>query len=115
MKHRNTIQVIGQIQSTNGAFVDLAIGLLFAAVFVYLLMVVSHQNFGDPFVVLLAVPATLSGIVTMLFTTGTTKRAVADGRDGGRRCVGELDPARDLRARAAACGQDRIRSWTYQW
>jgi multidrug efflux pump subunit AcrB len=72
LKPGNTIQVIGQIQSMNGAFVDLGIGLLFAAVFVYLLMLVNYQNFGDPFVVLLALPATLSGIVTMLFINGTT-------------------------------------------
>ena len=68
----NNIQVIGQIQSMNDAFWDLGIGILFAAVFVYLLMVVNYQNFGDPFVVILALPATLCGIVTMLFITGTT-------------------------------------------
>jgi multidrug efflux pump subunit AcrB len=68
----NTIQVLGQIQSMNDSFRDLAIGLLFAAVFVYMLMVVNYQNFGDPFVVILALPATLCGIVTMLFITGTT-------------------------------------------
>jgi multidrug efflux pump subunit AcrB len=68
----NSIQVVGQIQSMNQAFRDLAIGLLFAAVFVYLLMVVNYQNFGDPFVVILALPATFCGILTMLFITGTT-------------------------------------------
>jgi multidrug efflux pump subunit AcrB len=68
----NTIQVVGQIDSMNNAFRDLAIGLVFATVFVYLLMVVNYQNFGDPFVVILALPATLCGILTMLFVTGTT-------------------------------------------
>jgi multidrug efflux pump subunit AcrB len=68
----NSIQVIGQIQSMNDAFWNLGIGLLFASVFVYLLMVVNYQNFGDPFVVILALPATLCGILTMLFITGTT-------------------------------------------
>ena len=68
----NTIQVVGQIQSMNGAFANLGIGLLFAAVLVYLLMVVNYQNFGDPLVVLLALPATFCGILTMLFATGTT-------------------------------------------
>jgi multidrug efflux pump subunit AcrB len=68
----NSIQVIGQIQSMNDAFWDLGVGLLFAAVFVYLLMVVNYQTFGDPFVVILALPATLCGILTMLFVTGTT-------------------------------------------
>src|SRR6202040_17210 len=40
----NTIQVLGQIGSMNDAFRDMGIGLLFAAVFVYLLMVVNYQN-----------------------------------------------------------------------
>src|SRR5437588_664412 len=68
----NAIKVIGQIQSLSNSFRNLGIGLLFAAVFVYLLMVVNYQTFGDPFVVILALPATLSGIVTMLYITGTT-------------------------------------------
>lgn len=72
LKPGNTIQVTGQIQSMNSAFINLGTGLLFAAVLVYLLMVVNYQNFGDPFVVILALPATLCGILTMLFITGTT-------------------------------------------
>jgi multidrug efflux pump subunit AcrB len=68
----NSIQVIGQIQSMTDSFWDLGVGLLFAAVFVYLLMVVNYQTFGDPFVVILALPATFCGILTMLFVTGTT-------------------------------------------
>jgi multidrug efflux pump subunit AcrB len=72
LKPGNAINVLGQIQSMHDAFRDLGIGLLFAAVFVYLLMVVNYQNFGDPIVVILALPATFCGIVTMLFVTGTT-------------------------------------------
>ena len=72
LKPGNTIRLLGQIQSMRDSFRDLGIGLLFAAVFVYLLMVVNYQNFGDPFVVILALPATFCGIVTMLFMTGTT-------------------------------------------
>jgi multidrug efflux pump subunit AcrB len=68
----NSIQTVGQIQSMNDSFDDLGIGLLFAAVLVYLLMVLNYQNFGDPVVVMLALPATLCGILTMLFVTGTT-------------------------------------------
>jgi multidrug efflux pump subunit AcrB len=68
----NTIQVTGQIQSMNDAFRNMGIGILFAAVFVYLLMVVNYQTWGDPFVVILALPATFCGIVTMLYITGTT-------------------------------------------
>ncbi len=68
----NTIQVVGQIQSMDDSFANLGIGLVFAAVLVYLLMVVNYQNFGDPLVVLLALPATFCGILTMLFATGTS-------------------------------------------
>jgi multidrug efflux pump subunit AcrB len=68
----NSIEVTGQIPSMNEAFNNMALGLLFAAVFVYMLMVLNYQNFGDPFVVILALPATFCGIVTMLFITGTT-------------------------------------------
>src|SRR5258707_12906188 len=53
-------------------FRDLGIGLLFAVVFVFLLMVGNCQNFGAPFVVIMALPATFCGIVTMLFMTGAT-------------------------------------------
>ncbi|MCL8486256.1 MULTISPECIES: efflux RND transporter permease subunit [Bradyrhizobium] len=72
LKPGNSIDVLGQIQSMHQSFRDLGIGLLFAAILVYMLMVVNYQNFGDPFVVMMALPATLCGIVTMLFITGTT-------------------------------------------
>ena len=72
LKPGNTIQVLGQIQSMHDSFRNLGIGLLFASVFVYMLMVVNYQNLGDPFVVILALPATFCGILTMLFLTGTT-------------------------------------------
>ena len=107
----NTIQIVGQIQSMNDAFRDLGIGLLFAAVFVFLLMVVNYQNFGDPFVVILALPATLCGILDdAVHHRHDAERSLADGRDHGGRCrIGELNPARDVCARAAACRQDRLR------
>ncbi len=72
LKPGNSIEVLGQISSMNDAFSDMGLGLVFASVFVYLLMVVNYQNFVDPFVVILALPATFCGIVTMLFMTGTT-------------------------------------------
>jgi multidrug efflux pump subunit AcrB len=68
----NSIEVIGQIESMNNAFHNLGVGLLFAAVFVYLLMVVNYQDFGTPVVVILALPMTMCGIVTMLYITDTT-------------------------------------------
>ena len=72
LKPGNRIQISGQIQSMDDAFRNLGLGLLFAAVLVYLLMVVNYQTFGDPLVVILALPATFCGIMTMLFVTGTS-------------------------------------------
>jgi multidrug efflux pump subunit AcrB len=66
------IAVRGQIESMNSAFSRLTMGLIFAAVFVYLLMVVNFQDFLDPFVVILALPGAACGIIMMLFITGTT-------------------------------------------
>jgi len=68
----NSIQVLGQIQSMNDAFRDMGDRALVRCRFVYLLMVVNYQNFGDPLVVILALPATFCGIVTMLYITDTT-------------------------------------------
>jgi len=41
-------------------------------VFVYALMVVNYQSFLDPLAVLLALPGAASGLILMLFATGTT-------------------------------------------
>ena len=66
------IVVRGQIASMNDAFANLTVGLVFAAVFVYALMVVNYQSFLDPLAVILALPGAGSGIILMLFVTGTT-------------------------------------------
>ncbi len=56
----------------DSAFNRFTIGLLFAAVFVYLLMVVNFQDFLDPLAVVLGLPGAGCGIIMMLFITGTT-------------------------------------------
>ena len=68
----NKIVVAGQIKSMHQAFANLTLGLLFAAVFVYMLMVVNYQSFLDPLAVILALPGTGCGIVLLLYVTGTT-------------------------------------------
>lgn len=72
LKPGNFIVVRGQVASMNQAFGELGIGLLFAAVFVYLLMVLNFQTWLDPFVVICALPGAMCGIIIMLFVTGTT-------------------------------------------
>ena len=56
----------------NSAFAGLLFGLLGAIVLIYLLIVVNFQSWGDPFVIITALPAALAGIVWMLFATHTT-------------------------------------------
>ena len=46
--------------------------LLFVFLLVYLLMVVNFQSWLDPFIILMALPGALAGIVWILFLTGTT-------------------------------------------
>jgi len=68
----SSIVVRGQVQSMNQAFFQLALGIGFAVLFVYFLMVVNFQSWLDPLIILLALPGALAGILWALFVTGTT-------------------------------------------
>jgi len=72
LKPGNQIVLRGQMKSKNDAFLHLGLGLVGALVFVYLLMVLNYQNWGDPFVVLAALPLAFCGIIGSLFITQTT-------------------------------------------
>src|SRR5260370_15463762 len=80
------IIVRGQIQTMRSSFLGLLTGLLFAIVLVYLLIVVNFQSWLDPFIILMALPAALAGIVWFLFMTGTTISVPA--LTGSIMCVG---------------------------
>jgi multidrug efflux pump subunit AcrB len=67
-----SIDVRGQVQTMNSSFTGLSLGLVFAAILVYLLIVVNFQSWLDPFIIVLALPGALSGIIWMLFVTQTT-------------------------------------------
>jgi multidrug efflux pump subunit AcrB len=64
--------VRGQIQTMRASYVGLLIGLAFSILLVYLLIVVNFQSWLDPFIILMALPAALAGIVWFLFVTRTT-------------------------------------------
>ena len=66
------ISVRGQIESMNSAFSRIEVGLAIAVIAVYLLMAVNFQSWGDPFVVLCALPIAFCGIMFSLFVTQTT-------------------------------------------
>lgn len=68
----DTITMRGQVESMESAFLRLGLGLIFAAVLVYLLMVVNFQSWLDPFIIITALPGALVGIVWSLFLWQTT-------------------------------------------
>jgi len=67
-----TLVIRGQVQSMYSAYFGLGIGLAFAILLVYFLMVVNFQSWRDPFIIITALPGALTGIVWMLFLTRTT-------------------------------------------
>ena len=62
----------GQVATMTSAYQQLFVGLAFAVVLIYLLIVVNFQSWLDPLVIVMALPTALAGIVWMLFATGTT-------------------------------------------
>jgi CzcA family heavy metal efflux pump len=66
------VVVRGQVQTMNASFIGLLGGLFFSIVLVYLLIVINFQSWLDPFIIIAALPAALSGIVWFLFLTHTT-------------------------------------------
>jgi multidrug efflux pump subunit AcrB len=67
-----TIEIRGQYLTMQNSFYRLGLGMIFAVVLVYLLMAVNFQSWLDPFIILMALPGALAGIVWMLFVTQTT-------------------------------------------
>src|SRR5205823_10590517 len=61
------IEIKGQAESMDSSFGGLRSGLVFAVLFVYLLMVVFFQSWLDPFIILMALPGALAGIIWILY------------------------------------------------
>jgi multidrug efflux pump subunit AcrB len=66
------IHVRGQNQVMDQSFRMLGLGLILAVLLVYCLMVVLFQSWIDPFIIMIAVPGALVGILWMLALTHTT-------------------------------------------
>ena len=66
------ISIHGQYEVMNSSFRSLLMGLILAIVLVYLLIVVLFQSWIDPFIIMIAVPGALVGILWMLAVTGST-------------------------------------------
>jgi len=66
------VVVRGQVQTMRASFAGLLVGLVFAIMLDYLLIVVNFQSWLDPFIMISALPAALAGIAWMLFITHTS-------------------------------------------
>jgi multidrug efflux pump subunit AcrB len=117
-----TIDVRGQITTMQESFYRLGMGIVFAIVLVYLLMAINFQSWLDPFIILMALPGALAGIVWMLFLTQTTFSVPS--LMGAIMCIGvgtansillvvfandQREEGMDARAAALSAGHTRIR------
>ena len=66
------VVVRGSAQAMRTSFSAFGFGLILSTVLVYLVLVAQFQSFIDPLLILLAVPTGLTGVLLMLFLTGTT-------------------------------------------
>jgi len=80
------IAVRGQVQTMRTSFEGLLGGLIFSILLVYLLIVVNFQSWLDPFIIVCALPAAISGIVWFLFLTHT--RLSVPALTGAIMCMG---------------------------
>ena len=70
---RNTvITVRGAVVNMNQAFMDFGLGLVIAVLMVYLILMSQFRSFIDPFIILMAIPPGLTGVVIILLVTGST-------------------------------------------
>jgi hydrophobic/amphiphilic exporter-1 (mainly G- bacteria), HAE1 family len=62
----------GSVQGMRASFKSFGVGLILSVVLVYLVLVAQFASWTDPFIILLAVPPGLAGVLLFLLVTGTT-------------------------------------------
>lgn len=72
LKPGNSIVLHGMVTDMHAAFSRLALGFIFAFILVYLLLVINFQSWVDPFIIIMALFGSISGVSWMLFLTMTT-------------------------------------------
>jgi multidrug efflux pump subunit AcrB len=80
------IIIRGQVVTMRRSFEGLLGGLIFSVILVYLLIVVNFQSWLDPFIIISALPAAISGIIWFLFITHT--RISVPALTGAIMCMG---------------------------
>ncbi len=66
------IAVRGSVVSMHQSFLSFGVGLLLAIVLVYLVLMAQFASFIDPFIILLAIPSGITGVILFLLITHTT-------------------------------------------
>jgi multidrug efflux pump subunit AcrB len=67
-----TVTLRGMVQGMRASFTSFTLGLGLAVILLFLILVAQFQSFRDPFIILLAVPPGLTGVMLILWLSGTT-------------------------------------------
>jgi multidrug efflux pump subunit AcrB len=70
--HGINVTLTGSVASMNSSFHSFAIGLTLSVLLLYLILVAQFRSFMDPFVILLALPPGIMGVLIVLPLWGTT-------------------------------------------
>ena len=70
--HNLTVHVGGSVDDMHESFNSFGVGFILAVVLVYLILMAQFASFSDPFIILLAVPPGVAGVILFLLITGTT-------------------------------------------
>jgi hydrophobic/amphiphilic exporter-1 (mainly G- bacteria), HAE1 family len=66
------IDLRGSVKAMRQSFLSFGLGLVLAIVLVYLTLMAQFASFVDPFIILLAIPSGITGVILFLLVTGTT-------------------------------------------
>jgi len=75
--HNLTVHVGGSVDDMHESFKSFGIGFILAVVLVYLILMAQFASFSDPFIILLAVPPGVAGVLLFLLITGTTMNVMS--------------------------------------
>jgi multidrug efflux pump subunit AcrB len=67
-----SVAVRGSAEAMSASFKSFAVGLTLSVVLLYLILVAQFRSYVDPFIILLALPPGISGVLIVLVLTGTT-------------------------------------------
>ena len=70
--HGIDVTLNGSVNSMNASFRSFAMGLPLSMLLLFLILVARFRSFGDPFIILLALPPGVTGVIVALLLSGTT-------------------------------------------